>query len=85
LQDDLGTNEFMYLFENDRGGLKWPADFQLEIVTKAFVVFRVMVSKDYEAMFFNLDINQMLLVTERSKTCGAVDGASERALVAPLC
>jgi len=45
-QYDLGTNEFMYLFENGRGGLKWPADFQLEIVTKAFLVFRVIVSTD---------------------------------------
>jgi len=45
----------MYLFEINRGGLKWPADFMLEIVTQAFLVFRVMVSKDYEANFLNLD------------------------------
>jgi len=57
LQYDLGTNEFLYLFEIDRRGLKWPADFQLEIVTQAFSVFRVM--KDYEAKVFNLD-NEML-------------------------
>jgi len=68
----------MYLFEIDRGGLKWPADFKLEIVTQASLVFRVMVSKDYEVKFLNLDNHKsalMLLVTERLKTCGAVDGA----------
>jgi len=69
----------MYLFEIDRGGLKWPADFKLEIVRQAFLIFRVMVSKDYEAKLLNLDNQKsalMLLVTERLKTCGAVDGAT---------
>jgi len=78
----------MYLFEINHGGLKWPADFMLKIVTQAFLVFRVMVSKDYEGNLLNLDNQEsalMVLVIERLKTCGAVDGASERALVAPRC
>jgi len=60
------------------GRLKWPADFKLEIVTQTFLVFRVMVSKDYEAKLLNLDNQKsalMLLVTERLKPLGAVDGA----------
>lgn len=30
LQYEFGSNDYNYLFEIDRGGLKWPTDFLLE-------------------------------------------------------
>ena len=51
LQYDLSSVDFTYLSDIDRGGLRWPTDFLLEIVTQVYLLFRVIVSKDYEGQF----------------------------------
>jgi hypothetical protein len=77
LQYDLGTDEYSYLFDIDRGGLKWPTDLLLEIVTQAFLVFRTVISKDYESKFLSVGNQKAALkqlIVERLQNCGAVVG-----------
>ena len=39
MQCDL-TDNYQYLSAISRGGLKWPTDFLVEVVTQVFIVFR---------------------------------------------
>ena len=77
LQMDFSTNAYAYLSELDRGGLKFPTDFLLEIVTQAFLTFRLVVSKDYESKFLNVNNQKAclsMLILEKLKNCGITDG-----------
>jgi hypothetical protein len=77
LQFDLSSADFSYLFELDRGGLRWPTDFLLEIVTQVFLVFRVIVSKDFEAHCLTCDKQKLVLqklALERLIDCGTIVG-----------
>jgi len=53
MQCDL-SDDYQYLSDISRGGLKWPTDFLVEVVTQVFIVFRIIVSKDYESKFLAL-------------------------------
>ena len=77
LKFDLSSSDYSYLSEIDRGGLKWPKDFLLEIVTQAFVVFKIVVSKECETKFLTVGSQKnvlTLLIIEQLKKSGAVDG-----------
>jgi hypothetical protein len=41
-------------FATDRGGLRWPTDFLLEVVTQVFIVFQALISKDFENKFLTV-------------------------------
>jgi hypothetical protein len=77
LQYDLSSVDFTYLSDLDRGGLRWPTDFLLEVVTQVFLVFRVIVSKDYEVQFLTCNNQKSVLqqlATERLIDCGTTVG-----------
>ena len=77
LQYDLSSTDFTYLSDIDRGGLKWPTDFLLEVVTQVFLVFRVIVSKDYESKFLMCNNQKSVLqklAAERLTDCGTTAG-----------
>lgn len=77
LQYDLSSIDFTYLSDLDRGGLRWPTDLLLEIVTQVFLVFRVIVSKEYEAHFLTSNKQKTVLqklATERLIDCGTTVG-----------
>jgi hypothetical protein len=80
LQYDLSSVDFTYLSDLDRGGLRWarwPTDFLLEVVTQVFLVFRVIVSKDYEVQFLTCSNQKSVLqqlATERLIDCGTTVG-----------
>ena len=77
LQVDTATVEFSYLAELDRGGLRWPTDFLIEVITQVFLVFQVLISKDYEAKFLCVGNQRAVLrdlSIERLTECGAVMG-----------
>jgi hypothetical protein len=61
----------------DRGGLRLPTDFLLEIVTQVFVVFQALISKDFENNFLTVSNQRSLLRSlsiERLIECGVVVG-----------
>jgi hypothetical protein len=77
LHYDISKTNFAYLAEIDRGGLRWPTDFLLEVVTQVFVVFQALTSKDYENKFLTVSNQRSLLrilSTERLIECGVVVG-----------
>jgi hypothetical protein len=75
---DLATSDsYQYLSDVDRGGLKWPTDCLVEIITQVFLVFRVIVSKEYEASFVSVANQKSVLchlAIERLRACGTVVG-----------
>jgi len=71
------NDDYQYLRDISRGGLNWPTDFSVEVVTQVFIVFRIIVSKDYESKFLaasNQKTILMKLSVERLMACGAVVG-----------
>ena len=69
--------DFTYLSDLDRGGLKWPTDFLLEIITQVYLGFRVVVSKDYETRFLTCSKQKSVLhklANERLIDCGTIVG-----------
>jgi len=50
MQCDL-SDDYQYLSDISRGGLKWPTDFLVEVVTQVFIVFRIIVSKEWVQVF----------------------------------
>ena len=44
-----------------REGLKWPTDFLVEVVPQVFIVFRKIVSKDYESKFLAVSYQKSVL------------------------
>jgi len=48
---DFAGEDFEYLVSISRGGLKWPTDFLVEVITQVYVVFKTIVSD--EAKFKN--------------------------------
>lgn len=77
LNYEVSSSAYSYLSEIDRGGLKWPKDFLVEIVTQAFKVFKMVVSKECETKFLSVGNQRkslIWLVTEQLKKSGAVDG-----------
>lgn len=51
LRYDTSNVAFTYLAEINRGGLSWPTDFLVEIVAQVYLVFQVLISKQYETQF----------------------------------
>lgn len=49
LKLDMVTTK--YILDLDRGGLKWPTEFLMEVVTQVFCLFRVLVSEEFESVF----------------------------------
>jgi hypothetical protein len=77
LHYDISKADFAYLAEIDRGGLRWPTDFLLEVVTQVFVVFQAVISKDFENNFLTVSNQRSLLRSlsiERLIECGVVVG-----------
>jgi hypothetical protein len=76
-QYDISSANFSYLAEIDRGGLRWPTDFLLEVVTQVFVVIQALISKDFETKFLAVNNQKSLLRSlsmERLIECGTVVG-----------
>lgn len=77
LHYDISSADFTYLAELDRGGLRWPTDFLLEVVTQVFLVFQAVISEDFEKHFLTVDNQRSLLRSlsmERLIECGAIVG-----------
>ena len=68
-------SDYFYLAALDRGGLKWPTDFLLDVVTACFKVFSSLVSKEFESKFLSTE-NQLKLFIElclmRLKVCNII-------------
>jgi hypothetical protein len=70
------TDAYSYLADLDGGGLKWPTDFSLKIVTWAFMVFGIVVSEDYESLFLKVSNQKsvlFMLISEQYKEYGVVE------------
>lgn len=63
MQCDL-NDDYQYLSAISRGGLKWPTDFLVEVVTQVFIVFRIIVSQDYESKFLALSNQKTVLLND---------------------
>ena len=77
LQYDLATEHFDYLLSIDRGGLKWPTDLLVEIVTQGYLVFKAVMSKNFERLFLQRANHKRILhklITARLLACGSVSG-----------
>jgi len=59
---DVETNELIYLHALDRGGLKWPRQILVDIVTKVFCIFQRLLSSTYEKLFMNVSNHKELTV-----------------------
>ena len=62
LQVDLPADETSYIHELDRGGLKWPTDLLVEVVTQMFLVFRCVISSKYESKFLTFSSQRAVLI-----------------------
>ena len=75
---DDGDEQYSYLRDLDRGGLKWPTDLLVEIVAQVFFVFNCLVSLKYESKFLALLSSQkpvvMRLSIERFNLIGLLYG-----------
>lgn len=84
--DFVATGEYTYLWDLDRGGLKWPTDWLVEIVTQVYLVFQCIVSPVYETKFLEQPNNKAIIVglsMERIKMLGLLEG--ECICGTPLC
>lgn len=45
------NEEYSYLKELDRGGLKYPTAFVVDVLSMCFLIFKEIVSKNYESEF----------------------------------
>jgi hypothetical protein len=75
LHYDISKTDFAHLAEIDCGGLRWPTDFLLEVVTQVSVVFQALISKDFENKFVTVSNQRSLLrilSIERLIECGVV-------------
>jgi hypothetical protein len=75
--DFVASGEYTYLWDLDRGGLKWPTDFLVEVVTQVYLVFRCIVSPVYEAKFLEQSNNKSIIVglsMERLQMLGLLEG-----------
>jgi len=43
LKSDFAGEDFEYLVSISRGGLKWPTDFLVEVITQVYIVFKTIV------------------------------------------
>ena len=59
---DMATDKYSYLLDLDRGGLKWPTEFLLEVVIQVFCLFRVLVSEEFEPMFLRQQNQRQTLI-----------------------
>lgn len=48
---DIAADKCSYLLDLDRGGLKWPTEFLLEIVTQSFCLFCVHIQMNLSPSF----------------------------------
>jgi hypothetical protein len=48
--DSCNRPDLVYLKHLDRGGLKWPKKFLVEIVSQMFVLFKVLIGQDFEKL-----------------------------------
>jgi hypothetical protein len=58
---DINKADFAYIAEIDRGGLRWPTDFLLQVVTQVFVVFQALISKHFGNNFLTVSNQRSLL------------------------
>jgi hypothetical protein len=50
---EIEDEQFDYLRGLDRGGLKWPTELLVEVVTQVFYVFNCLISSKYESKFLH--------------------------------
>ena len=77
LQVDLVEEQTTYLADIDRGGLKWPSDLLVEAVTQMFLIFKCIISEQFEAKFLSLGNHRSVLFelfTMRLNVCGLLEG-----------
>jgi hypothetical protein len=79
MEVNIDCNEqYSYLNDLDRGGLKWPTDLLVEVVMQVFFVFNCLVSEKYEPKFLALLNSQksvlLRLSMERMNTLSLLDG-----------
>ena len=60
LEIDVGFEQYEYLHDLDRGGLKWPTDLLVEIIMQVFFIFNCLVSPKYQSVFLVLKIKSLL-------------------------
>jgi hypothetical protein len=65
LEVEIDGEQYMYLHDLDRGGLRWPTDLLVDVVTQVFLVFRCLISDKYETKF-QIVSNQKALVIKLS-------------------
>jgi hypothetical protein len=59
--DSCNRPDLVYLKHLDRGGLKWPKKFLVEIVSQMFVLFKVLIGQDFEIEFIKVRNQRVLL------------------------
>ncbi len=59
---DVNTNELFYIQALDRGGLKWPRQILVDIVTLIYCLFERLLSSDYEKQFIEASNHKQLAV-----------------------
>ena len=77
LQVDLPADQTSYIQELDRGGLKWPTDLLVEVVTQMFLVFRCVISSEHESKFLSFGNQRAVLIelfNERLHFLSLLDG-----------
>jgi len=57
LKADFAGEDFEYLVSISRGGLKWPTDFLVEVITQVYIVFKTIVAD--ESKFRNLFLSNI--------------------------
>ncbi len=59
---DVKCDELIYIHALDRGGLKWPRQALVDIVTLIYCMFQRLLSTDYEKRFIAVDNHKQLAV-----------------------
>lgn len=59
---DVKTNEMFYIQALDRGGLKWPRQILVDIVTLIYCLFERLLSSDCEKQFIEASNHKQLAV-----------------------
>lgn len=64
--DGNDNEQYGYLQSLDRGGLKWPTELLVEVVSQVFIVFNCLVSAKYESIFLSLTSSQKSVLVRLS-------------------
>jgi hypothetical protein len=59
---EIEGEQFDYLRGLDRGGLNWPTELLVEVVTQVFYVFNCLISSKYESKFLSLTSHKSVVM-----------------------